>query len=100
MRRLNARNYAVYLQRRSGDYIDRDQPTPRWTDLDREAVHELVRGFRYMERCYDLAVAALRDANLEVPLPADPDAEDPALWFLEPPPDADMPVRKRFRRRG
>lgn len=100
MRRLNARNYAVYLQRRAGDYVDRDQPTPRWTDLDREAVFELVRGFRYMERCYDLTVSALHDAGLEIPLPSNPEEEDPAIWFLEPPADLNAPARKRFRRRG
>ena len=84
MRRLNARNYAVYLQRRVGDYVDSDQPTPRWTDLDREAINELIRGFRYLEQCYDLAVAELRAAELEIPLPVDPEETDPATWFLEP----------------
>ena len=98
MRRLNARNYAVYLQRRVGDYVDSDQPTPRWTDLDREAINELVRGFRYLEQCYDLAVAELHAAELDVPLPTDPEEADPATWFLEPVTEPEVAAPKRSRR--
>lgn len=98
MRRLNARNYAVYLQRRAGDYVDRDQPAPRWTDLDREAIHELLRGFRYLEQCYDLAVAELHAAELEIPLPVDPEEADPLTWFLEPVAEPGNAAPKRARR--
>jgi len=49
MRRINARNYAVYLQRRVEGPGDAERPTPKWTEVDRDAVRDLVREFRRSE---------------------------------------------------
>lgn len=40
MRRINARNYAVYLQRRVEDHFDADRPTPKWAESDRRRQSE------------------------------------------------------------
>lgn len=50
MRQINARNYAVYLQRRVEDHGDPSRPIPKWTDIDRDAVREVVREFRRLEQ--------------------------------------------------
>ncbi len=49
MRRIDARNYAVYLQRRVEDYGDAERLLPKWTEIDRDAVRDLVREFRRSE---------------------------------------------------
>lgn len=96
MRRLNARNYAVYLQRRVEDFIDPSRPLPKWTDLDREAVRELVREFQRLDRAYDRATASLQENGLPVPLPQDVEAgEELSAWVIEPQPSVPFAPAKR-----
>lgn len=86
MRRINARNYAVYLQRRAEDFGDPERPIPKWTDLDHEAVRELVREFWFLDRWQEDLLATLHEHGLPPPPPPDGfDALDPAL-LLEPQP--------------
>ncbi len=90
MRRINARNYAVYLQRRVEDLGDPARPTPKWTDIDRDAVRELIREFRRLERVHDLAVEQLTAHGIEVPQVFDEEG-DPAesAWMTVPMPPRD-----------
>lgn len=84
-RREQARISAIYLQRRVGDFIDNDQPVPRWTNLDQEAVANLLREFRNLDLSYRLAVDTLREHDLAPELPTDWDLEAfDESWFVEP----------------
>jgi hypothetical protein len=96
MRRLNARNYAVYLQRRVEDYVDPERSLPKWTELDRDAVRELVREFQRLERAYDLAVERMEAYAVPVPLPDDDEEAEPlSAWSFEPQPSVPFAQPKR-----
>jgi hypothetical protein len=96
MRRLNARNYAVYLQRRAEDFVDPERPLPKWSELDREAVRELLREFQRLDRAYDLAAASLQDNGLPIPLPLDEEAGDEfSAWMVGPQPSVPFAPPKR-----
>lgn len=83
-RRLDAKNHAVYLQRRVDDFPDQSRPTPKWTERDYAAVAAVLREFRDLEECYDLAVERLQDHGLPVPLPADDGINEPMpRWRVE-----------------
>lgn len=73
-RRRQAQHSVIYLRRRVGDFVDLDQPAPRWSQLDCDAVSTLVREFTYLERSYELAVKQLRQHGLRVAIPTDDDA--------------------------
>ena len=91
MQRINARNYAVYLQRRVEDHFDADRPVPKWTDIDREAVREVVREFRRLERNYDLAVEELERRGLTAPLSIDDETvPDESAWMAVPLPPREI----------
>ena len=91
MRRINARNYAVYLQRRVEDHGDPERPAPKWSDTDREAVRELVREFRRLERLHELAVERLDEHGLESPqvFEEEVDPQDSA-WMTVPMPPREI----------
>ena len=95
MRRINARNYAVYLQRRIEDYGDPARPMPKWTDFDRDAVRELVREFRRLERVHDLAVEQLNHHGIPVPQTFDDETDQTeSAWMTVPMPPRE--VRSRW----
>jgi hypothetical protein len=96
MRRPNARNYAVYLQRRVEDFVDPERPLPKWSELDREAVRELVREFQRLDKAYDLAAASLQDYGMSIPLPMDDEAGDElSAWMVGPQPAVPFAPPKR-----
>ena len=87
MRRINARNYAVYLQRRVEDHGDPERPLPSWIQIDREVVRELVSEYRRLERFYDLAVEHLSEHGIPVPRVFDDDVDQQeSAWMTIPMP--------------
>ena len=94
MGRINARNYAVYLKRRVEDHRDSDRPTPKWTEIDREAVRELVREFRRLERRCDLAYERLSEHGIPAPDVFDDDAaQHDSAWNTIPMPPRERPSK-------
>jgi hypothetical protein len=75
MRRINSRNYAVYLERRVEDQGDAERPLSKWAEINRDAVREPVREFRRLERVYDLAVERLSEHGIPVPQVFDDDVD-------------------------
>ena len=87
MRRINAHKYVVYLQRRVEDHGDPERPTPKWTAIDRDAVRDLVREFRRLERLYDLDVERLIEHSIPVPQVFDDDVDQQeSAWMTVPMP--------------
>jgi len=82
MDRNDARHYAVYLQRRVDDFSDAEQPAPKWTERDRDAVREVLHEFRTLDHHNTLMAQALRANGLQIPgstLDEDLDS-DSAQW--------------------
>jgi len=67
MERINARHYAVYLERRVDDFGDAEQPVPRWTERDRDAIREVLRAFRLLDQHNILMAQVLRANEITVP---------------------------------
>jgi hypothetical protein len=83
MGRINARNYAVYLQRRVEDFGVEEQPVPKWTERDLDAVREVLREFRILDQHNELMANTLRDNGLQIPAPIlemEDDEVDPVRW--------------------
>jgi hypothetical protein len=62
--REHARNYVIYLRRRVEDYAEPDQPIPKWSDLDHEAVKVVLDEVEWLQRANASASETLRKHGL------------------------------------
>ncbi len=83
-RREEARINAIYLQQQIHDFRDHDRPIPKWTKHDREALSNVLREYRYLDRFYRLAVDKLQEHNFRPDMAENwmPDEFDES-WFVE-----------------
>lgn len=76
----DAWRYIAYLRRRVEDYPDENRPTPKWSELDHQAVAVVLNEVEWLRRFHDAASLLLqrRGLRVEMPVPGEPVLEEPA----------------------
>ena len=81
--RYEGRNHFLYLRRRVEDFPDRSRPTPRWTELDYQAVSSVLRELGTLQRFYQVALPQLCERGIQLAIPVDEEDEFGSVYDLE-----------------